>query len=314
MIVNLDSLEIDPSPAHDAVLLAIRPDLDDLQTAPVALPTSEAWNPPSNCRRGPPDPPVEAMDPVTQRLAVHAGLSCSSSVHPVPDRRQGQKPPALVHVLRPPGQRPKALQPTIAHPTRSSLHRLSAAPRRQPIASDGRRQEPRRTFKTYPIGVFHIDIAEVQTRARGLRIGLVDELSDRELAGAVDRDEEIELALRRKLVSTRAASATVSVFFAGRFLWTQSAASPSDSRSASSTMSCSRGGLLGPRLVREGRKLGSLRFEAALTVGTRSAEDDGAREAAATAFAPLLASRSIFAFRSGSRSSSAAMPARAKRA
>jgi hypothetical protein len=33
--------------------------------------------------------------------------------------------------------------------------------------------------------------------ARGLRICLVDELSDRELGGAVDRDEEIELALRR---------------------------------------------------------------------------------------------------------------------
>jgi hypothetical protein len=32
--------------------------------------------------------------------------------------------------------------------------------------------------------------------ARGLGIGLVNELSDRELGGAVDRDEEIELALR----------------------------------------------------------------------------------------------------------------------
>jgi hypothetical protein len=33
-------------------------------------------------------------------------------------------------------------------------------------------------------------------KARGLRIGLVDQPSARELRGAVDRDEEIELALR----------------------------------------------------------------------------------------------------------------------
>ena len=36
----------------------------------------------------------------------------------------------------------------------------------------------------------------LQDGARGLRSGLVDELSDRELGGAVDGDEEIELALR----------------------------------------------------------------------------------------------------------------------
>ena len=54
-----------------------------------------------------------------------------------------------------------------------------------------------------------------------------------------------------------------------------------DSELPQSAVVCS-----GPRLVREGRKLGSLRFEAALTVGARSAEHDGAREAAATAFAP----------------------------
>ena len=37
----------------------------------------------------------------------------------------------------------------------------------------------------------------LQEGARGLRIGLVGELSDRELGGAVDGDEETELALRR---------------------------------------------------------------------------------------------------------------------
>src|SRR5882757_1751398 len=44
---------------------------------------------------------VEAMDPVTQRLAVHApDLRRRASVHAVLDRGQRQKPPALVGILR----------------------------------------------------------------------------------------------------------------------------------------------------------------------------------------------------------------------
>ena len=57
-----------------------------------------------------------------------------------------------------------ALQPTI--PTSDALvpPSLPAASWRQPSARSGRRQRPRRTkFKSYPIGFFHIDIAEVQT-------------------------------------------------------------------------------------------------------------------------------------------------------
>jgi len=56
-----------------------------------------------------------------------------------------------------------ALQPTIPHLTRSSLHRclqrhgISRLPQVEGEAS------PKRKFKTYPIGFFHIDIAEVQT-------------------------------------------------------------------------------------------------------------------------------------------------------
>jgi hypothetical protein len=54
-----------------------------------------------------------------------------------------------------------ALQSTIPHLTRSSLHRclqrhLSAAPSR-------RRSSPKSKFKVYSIGYFHIDIAEVRT-------------------------------------------------------------------------------------------------------------------------------------------------------
>jgi transposase InsO family protein len=56
-----------------------------------------------------------------------------------------------------------ALQPIIAHLTRSSLHRClkrHGVSRLPQMEGD---KEPRRKFKTYPIGFFHVDIAEVQT-------------------------------------------------------------------------------------------------------------------------------------------------------
>ena len=56
-----------------------------------------------------------------------------------------------------------ALQPTIPHLTRSSLHRclqrhdISRLPE---IEGD---TPAKKKFKTYPLGYFHVDIAEVQT-------------------------------------------------------------------------------------------------------------------------------------------------------
>lgn len=63
-----------------------------------------------------------------------------------------------------------ALQATIPHLTRSSLHRCLARhgiSRLPDVAGD---KEPKRKFKTYPIGYFHIDIAEVQTAEGKLRL------------------------------------------------------------------------------------------------------------------------------------------------
>src|ERR1700757_355984 len=56
-----------------------------------------------------------------------------------------------------------ALQPTIPHLTRSSLHRCPqrSGITRRPEAEGAKPSEKK--FKTYPIGFFHIDIAEVQT-------------------------------------------------------------------------------------------------------------------------------------------------------
>jgi len=56
-----------------------------------------------------------------------------------------------------------ALQATIPHLTRSSLHRClqrHGISRLPEIEGD---KEPKKRFKSYPIGFFHIDIAEVQT-------------------------------------------------------------------------------------------------------------------------------------------------------
>lgn len=56
-----------------------------------------------------------------------------------------------------------ALQPTLPHLTRSSLHRClqrHGISRLPDVAED---KPEKKKFKTYPLGYFHIDIAEVQT-------------------------------------------------------------------------------------------------------------------------------------------------------
>ena len=56
-----------------------------------------------------------------------------------------------------------ALQPTIPHPTRSSLHRClhrHGISRLPDVDGD---KPARKKFKSYPIGFFHIDLAEVRT-------------------------------------------------------------------------------------------------------------------------------------------------------
>lgn len=63
-----------------------------------------------------------------------------------------------------------ALQPTIPHLTRSSLHRClhrHGINRLPDLKGD---KQPKKKFKAYPIGYFHIDIAEVQTAEGKLRL------------------------------------------------------------------------------------------------------------------------------------------------
>ncbi len=88
-----------------------------------------------------------------------------------------------------------ALQPTIPHLTRSSLHRclqrhgISRLPEVEGEAS------PKRKFRAYPIGYFHIDIAEVRT-AEGKLYLLV----------AIDRTSKFAFVELRETVSRRDAA------------------------------------------------------------------------------------------------------------
>ena len=61
-----------------------------------------------------------------------------------------------------------ALQATIPHLTRSSLHRLFQ--RHEISRLPEVKGEPKKRFKSYPIGYFHIDIAEVRTEEGKLRL------------------------------------------------------------------------------------------------------------------------------------------------
>jgi transposase InsO family protein len=56
-----------------------------------------------------------------------------------------------------------ALQPTIPHLTRSSLHRCLQRHGISRLPEVGGDKPVKRRFKAYPLGYFHIDIAEVQT-------------------------------------------------------------------------------------------------------------------------------------------------------
>ena len=67
------------------------------------------------------------------------------------------------HMLLPLDDCLHALQPTVPHLTRSALHRCLQRHGISRMPDDGGDKPERQRFKRYPIGVFHIDIAEVQT-------------------------------------------------------------------------------------------------------------------------------------------------------
>ena len=116
-----DALEVHSTPTYDAVYLSIRSGLDDRRELGHLLNRQARLGTLSpvveeSIRPG----DVEPMDPVAQRLPVHAAdLGRRSAIHSVPNRSQRQKPSALVDVLRPPGQRLQLLSRIVL----SQLHR-----------------------------------------------------------------------------------------------------------------------------------------------------------------------------------------------
>jgi hypothetical protein len=104
-----DGLQINTPPANNAIYLMIRSSLDDgsqfgslfarqpgLDTSGMAVQKSFGAK------------LIEAMDPVTQGLPVHAANTCGiGPVHAINNRRKRQQTPALVAVLCAFGEMPK---------------------------------------------------------------------------------------------------------------------------------------------------------------------------------------------------------------
>ena len=88
-----------------------------------------------------------------------------------------------------------ALQPTIPHLTRSSLHRCLQRHGVSRLPEVEGKASPKRKSKAYPTGYFHIDIAEVRT-AEGKLYLLV----------AIDRTSKFAFVELRETVSRRDAA------------------------------------------------------------------------------------------------------------
>ena len=99
-----------------------------------------------------------------------------------------------------------ALQPTIPHLTRSSLHRCLQRHGNSRLPEVTGDKPAKRKFKSYPIGYFHIDIAEVHTEEGRLFLFV-----------AIDRTSKFALAHLHDNATRRVA---------GDFLWALIAAVP----------------------------------------------------------------------------------------
>ena len=88
-----------------------------------------------------------------------------------------------------------ALQPTIPHVTRSSLHRCLQRHGISQLPQVAGEASAKRKFKTYPIGYFHIDIAELRT-AQGKLYMLV----------AIDRTSKFTFVELQEKVARRTAA------------------------------------------------------------------------------------------------------------
>ena len=99
------------------------------------------------------------------------------------------------HTLLPLDDRLYALQPTIPHLTRSALHRcLKRHGISRPPETEGDKPV-RKRFKAYPIGFFHLDIAEVRTEQGKLYLSV-----------AIDRTSKFAFARLHERATRRVAA------------------------------------------------------------------------------------------------------------
>ena len=100
-----------------------------------------------------------------------------------------------------------ALQPTIPHLTRSSLHRCLQRHgiSRLPEVGD---KPARRKFKRYPIGFFHIDIAELRTAEGGLHLFVAIDRTSKFASARLVPNEPPRLSRRAFGSSLQATSVT----------------------------------------------------------------------------------------------------------
>ncbi len=85
-----------------------------------------------------------------------------------------------------------ALQPTIAHLTRSSLHRCLQRHGISRLPDVEGEKQPKKKFKSYPIGYFHIDIAEVRTAEGKLYLFVaIDRTSKFAFVGLVEKANRV---------------------------------------------------------------------------------------------------------------------------
>jgi hypothetical protein len=136
-------LQVDPPPAHNPVHRPIGSGLDEVGQLDLLL-GREA----GRVTLGPSvlEPLwavlVEAVNPVTQRLAIHAADARRlRSAHPVQPRGQGQQAPPLIHMLRP-GREPPKLTGREVRPDPHSCRQGTDPPRHQGIRSRPVRKAP----------------------------------------------------------------------------------------------------------------------------------------------------------------------------
>jgi len=132
-----------------------------------------------------------------------------------------------------------ALQPTIPHLTRSSLHRClqrHGIGRLPEVEGD---KPTKRKFKSYPIGFFHIDIAEVRTEQGKLHLFVAIDRTSK--FAFVELHEKATTAVARDFLLRLIAAVPPKPMPAATSTWQRPASGPSR-RSSRPTAPCTRAG------------------------------------------------------------------------